>query len=87
MENKVENTLSPGSVAVLKSKGLKIPTPTEKNITAQWVIALQRGTGSWHPQADTLPQGQTINTDLLQCKLDVAGGAGEAIHTPGLVKS
>lgn len=24
---------------------------------------------------------------ILQCKLDVAGGAGEAIHTPGLVKS
>lgn len=24
---------------------------------------------------------------ILQCEPDVAGGAGEAIHTPGLVKS
>lgn len=30
---------------------------------------------------------QSTKADLLQCELDVAGGAGEAVHTPGLVKS
>lgn len=87
-ENKSERMLSVSSLSVLKLVELKAPAPTEERY-----IGLQRGSGSWLLQADTLPWGQmshtvqNINTDLLQCEPDVAGGAGEAIHTPGLVKS
>lgn len=82
--------LGPSSLLVVKSA-----LPQREGITNQWISRTLplRGSGSQHSQADTLPQGQVFNmaqstnADLLQCELDVAGGAGEAVHTPGLVKS
>lgn len=82
--------LGPSSLLVVKSALL------QRDGTANHCISKMlplRAAGSQYSQADTLPQGQmfnmtqSINTDLLQCELDVAGGAGEAVHTPSLVKS
>lgn len=54
-QNKLERMLSPSSLLVLKSVELEAPAPTEKRY-----IAPQRGTGSWLPQADTLPWGKCL---------------------------